>query len=259
MKLLRAGMRAAQLVLLSGLVPAWASAQAQAPAQKLKEIEQRLEQEQQDWYDVYKAAKTEEEREALAKEYPGPEFIAEFKTLAQEAKGTDVAAAAWLRIHALAGRAHDAATVQEALERLLSDHLQSLELVELCSTLGWAEPDDTAAVQALRKIMAGSPHRLVQAGATNGLAMLLAKDETPNSKKREEARVLFGKLRDSYGDLPARDGTYKEAAEASLFELDHLQVGMTAPDFEAVDQDGEGFRLADYRGKVVLVDFWGFW
>jgi len=52
---------------------------------------------------------------------------------------------------------------------------------------------------------------------------------------------------------------YARRATGFLFELDHLQVGMTAPDFEAVDQDGTKFKLSDYRGKVVLLDFWGFW
>ncbi len=207
-----AGARAASLVLLAGLVPAWTSAQAQDPAKKLAEIQQRLEQEQKDWYEVYKAAKTDGERDALRKEYPGPEFLPEFRALALEAKGTEVAAEAWIQVHDLASRTGDASTLKEALERLVSDHLNWEKLGDLCPRLGSGEPDRALAGEALRKIKAGSPHRQV-----------------------------------------------KEAAEASLFELDHLQVGMVAPDFEAVDQGGEGFRLADYRGKVVLVDFWGFW
>ncbi|MFM7298716.1 MAG: peroxiredoxin family protein, partial [Planctomycetota bacterium] len=30
-------------------------------------------------------------------------------------------------------------------------------------------------------------------------------------------------------------------------------------DFEATDTDGVKFKLSDYRGKVVMLDFWGFW
>lgn len=252
----RVGAGAAALVLLAGLLPAWTSAQAQDPAKKLAEIQQRLEQEQNDWYEFYKAAKTDGEREALRAEYPGPEFIAEFRALALEAQGTDVAANAWIAIHGLAGRAQQTASAKEALERLVADHLSSLRLASFTATLAWDESGDAAVPEALRKIAAGSPHRDVQASATNSLAMLLAKDP----KKAAEARALFVQLRDSYGDLKSANGApFKEAAAASLFELDHLQVGMVAPDFEAVDQGGEGFRLADYKGKVVLVDFWGFW
>jgi len=35
--------------------------------------------------------------------------------------------------------------------------------------------------------------------------------------------------------------------------------GRPAPDFEAVDLDGKAFKLSDYRGKVVLIDFWATW
>jgi hypothetical protein len=36
-------------------------------------------------------------------------------------------------------------------------------------------------------------------------------------------------------------------------------VGMTAKEIEGEDIDGKRFKLSDYRGKVVLLDFWGHW
>lgn len=38
-----------------------------------------------------------------------------------------------------------------------------------------------------------------------------------------------------------------------------LAENATAPVLEGVDVEGETFSLADYRGKVVVLDFWGFW
>lgn len=37
------------------------------------------------------------------------------------------------------------------------------------------------------------------------------------------------------------------------------KVGEPAPATKAEDVDGKEFALADYRGKVVVLDFWGFW
>ena len=58
---------------------------------------------------------------------------------------------------------------------------------------------------------------------------------------------------------PAQLPQGAKQAEGALFEAKHLQVGKVAPDFSAVDQDGKPFKLSNYRGKVVVVDFWGFW
>ena len=42
----------------------------------------------------------------------------------------------------------------------------------------------------------------------------------------------------------------------------HAKVGEPAPDFTldaVVNQEMKSIRLSDYRGKVVLLDFWGNW
>ncbi len=38
-----------------------------------------------------------------------------------------------------------------------------------------------------------------------------------------------------------------------------LEVGNLAPEIEGEDIDGVKFKLSDYRGKVVLLDFWAGW
>jgi cytochrome oxidase Cu insertion factor (SCO1/SenC/PrrC family) len=34
------------------------------------------------------------------------------------------------------------------------------------------------------------------------------------------------------------------------------RVGSAAPEIKGIDADGTPFQLSDYRGKVVLLDFW---
>ncbi len=38
-----------------------------------------------------------------------------------------------------------------------------------------------------------------------------------------------------------------------------FEVGDLAPEIEGEDVTGAAFRLSDYRGKVVVLDFWGDW
>lgn len=48
-------------------------------------------------------------------------------------------------------------------------------------------------------------------------------------------------------------------AKKELYDLQNLQVGMVAPEIDGKDFDDIPFKLSDYRGKVVMLDFWGHW
>jgi hypothetical protein len=80
-------------------------------------------------------------------------------------------------------------------------------------------------------------------------------------KLRRESEELYQRAADKYGDvkLPWGDRTLGKMAESALFELRYLQIGKMAPDIEGPDIDGRKLRLSDYRGKVVVLDFWGDW
>ena len=44
-----------------------------------------------------------------------------------------------------------------------------------------------------------------------------------------------------------------------MFEIRNLAIGKVAPDIAGEDVEGVRFKLSDYRGKVVVIDFWGDW
>lgn len=62
-----------------------------------------------------------------------------------------------------------------------------------------------------------------------------------------------------YGSLPHGRTTFAKAAEETKYFFEHLAVGAEAPPTVGEDADGAVFRLSDYRGKVVMLRFWGDW
>ena len=48
-------------------------------------------------------------------------------------------------------------------------------------------------------------------------------------------------------------------AQAKKHSPEDLAIGKLAPEISGVDVDGRKFKLSDYRGKVVVLDFWGDW
>ncbi len=52
---------------------------------------------------------------------------------------------------------------------------------------------------------------------------------------------------------------FAESARGALNGLTILAIGMPAPEIEGKDLDGTPFKLSDYRGKAVMLSFWGHW
>ena len=57
----------------------------------------------------------------------------------------------------------------------------------------------------------------------------------------------------------ARKKTLGEEAEARLDDMLNLAVGKSAPEIEGLDFNGKPLKLSDYKGKVVVLVFWGTW
>ena len=52
---------------------------------------------------------------------------------------------------------------------------------------------------------------------------------------------------------------YTEAVQAALYKALKLQPGQPAPEFTLYDLDGQPVSLSQFKGKVVLLDFWASW
>jgi hypothetical protein len=78
-------------------------------------------------------------------------------------------------------------------------------------------------------------------------------------KLNNESEGLFERVIEKYSDVKSFRGSLADDAKKQLFELRFLSRGKPAPEIEAEDLDGKQFKLSDYKGKVVLLDFWGNW
>lgn len=75
----------------------------------------------------------------------------------------------------------------------------------------------------------------------------------------KEAEKLFVRLEQEFGKVQMGRGTLGEMAKGYLFEIRNLAVGMKAPVAASKNLKGEDASLADYKGKVVVLDFWATW
>ena len=129
----------------------------------------------------------------------------------------------------------------------LKEVLKSLQLEATPGRLG------VASVGALLTQVADRVQdRGLRGTARVQLGILLLGAGGAENVKRARESIALGIEDDPQGDLVA-------SARGRLFQIDHLQVGMACPDFTAKDVDGVEFKRSDYLGKVVVLDFWGFW
>jgi hypothetical protein len=119
----------------------------------------------------------------------------------------------------------------------------------------------------LRTLVDKDPSRAVQAQACLSLGYMLKErvrfthstDVEELAKVRGESERLFERVAQKYGDVKRGNLTMADSAKRALDDLHataFLMPGKPAPEVEAQDQDGKKFKLGDYRGKVVLLDFW---
>lgn len=236
------------LLLLAGSV-----AVGQDLSDELKTLQDRYEKDRVAFLEAEHKARTPEEKARVRAEH-AQTWIPRFKEVARRAGG-ETAASALLAALNVGWDLNDGALVKEAADALASEHVRSPQLEQLAGYLqggsrrGWTWPRDL-----LRSLSGRAEHPTARTAMRFSLGCVLLRDPESSADDHQEGRTILEHFRK---ELPGTD--LARQADAELFEFDHLRVGRTLPDFEAADQDGRAFRLSEYRGKVVVLSFWGFW
>lgn len=90
----------------------------------------------------------------------------------------------------------------------------------------------------------------------NLTAHLLAMNHAQN---RKEALQHFVIIKQKYASIKTYQGQLGPLANIEEFKLAHLSVGGVVPEITGQDVFGKQLQLSDFRGKIVLLDFWGDW
>jgi peroxiredoxin len=178
----------------------------------------------------------------------------------------------------------------EAMDLMARDHSRDERLGQICREL-----DSTVRVtpeksleNLFRAVLGNNPNREVRAIACLALARRLKKDRdyfecrrlqneaeakgipidsVPKPRLTEaelaglgrESQALYRRVIDEFGEIKHDGGPSGVAAttlgDAAKIER-ALSIGQVAPEIEGEDLDGKRFKLSDFRGKVVVLNFW---
>lgn len=182
-----------------------------------------------------------------------------------------------------------------AVKLLVKDHARDKRLAPTCTTrLRYMSrsPMWPGAESCLRELIERSPHPEVKADACfslgkfiedkaqfarylgrhpgggsghaffkamlggDGLKRLQASDP---AKLDAEAAGLYRRIVERYPDARNASGNLAGQAEGRIFSIQNLRIGKVAPDIVGQDLDGKPMKLSDFRGKVVVLNFWATW
>ena len=213
-------------------------------------------------------------------------YLARAQALLDEDK-TDLTA--FKTIEWLLNNQREPGTQKPLLALLEQYHMDRPEMGDLCNMFSQKEP------AMLEKLCAKSPHLEVRGRACyamaeglkndiqtagylegkseqelGGMKEYLGEEKLAKLQKldvaatQKEMEKIYDRVLTEFADIKLNAGTKRETtlgkqASGALHELRDLAVGKTTPEIEGVDLDSVAFKLSDYRGKVVLLDFWGNW
>jgi serine/threonine protein kinase/thiol-disulfide isomerase/thioredoxin len=221
---------------------------------------------------ITRARTTADRRKALAARPRFSDYAERFWKFAELYKDSAeaVRALAWILEHSTPERGETLPPEtqkwrQHTLTVLERDHFPKREFAAVCEQIALAPRPEYD--QLLKLTAEKHSQRNVRGVAWYALGKSLAKQaEDAEMRRSPDAAALANraekaleKVEKEYGAVELSKQKLGPAATARLYNLRHLAIGRVAPDIEGQDLDGKSFKLSDFRGKVVIVDFWANW
>ncbi|GIW55628.1 MAG: hypothetical protein KatS3mg082_2032 [Nitrospiraceae bacterium] len=247
------------------LIAASVASAQDAPDKKADEakgfdaIVQQMSKESQDLIAKYRAEKNPQEQTKLRLQILGlsQKYATRFMDFARDNPDDPQAAAALARV---ISSTRGGPLFEQAMKQMIEKHGDAPEMSIVCQAL--ASSADPKAEELLKTISEKSQNRTVQGQALMALATKYSTSagREGSIEKTRKAMAIYEKVARDFADLDnPRGGKLGDVAKAELENLQKFGIGQIAPEIEAEDIDGVVFKLSDYRGKVVMLDFWGHW
>ncbi len=207
------------------------------------------------------------EKAAEKPKYPYAEFAPRFKALASKLLGKPEALPPlfWLLVNCneTSSPIPPGPDAQWAIDQLVRRHSADVAMKEHGRDLKMAAlavgttPLRTFynAIAALNRDAEARAAAMYAMGYGIWMNEVLAADDTAQptdtTEARERAMVIF---QNTIGAEPNTEGA--RGAAAFMYEIEKLQTGMAAPELAGKDADGKELKLADLKGRVVVLKFW---
>lgn len=120
------------------------------------------------------------------------------------------------------------------------------------------EPLRSRGMNMLEKIKTKNPEPKVQGQAALALSIMLGSlgdDRLIMERRIKNLREAIIKS----ADVKIGNVTVADIARDELYKINHLSIGRVAPPIEGIDSAKRPLKLADFRGKVVMLVFWSSW
>ena len=203
-----------------------------------------------------KMTKAEEAGEELAAselESPVGDSLPKFHAAATEYAGTEDAVPflVWIVDD---GAQADIELARTSFETICSEHASSPNLEPLLGVLPYigqmlGDVNDSLAQLAEKS-------SLVEMRDWAAFALYSGILESADASSNEFDEALGGLIA---ALASTEDRRLKKSIERKILIAESFGTGMVAPDIVGLDLDGTAFKLSDYQGKVVFLDFWGDW
>jgi peroxiredoxin len=160
-----------------------------------------------------------------------------------------------------------APALQQICQLALQHHADDPHLVAI--TNGVAQQPTEAARKFCRQVSERSPHEGVRLRAklslVSNLVQRLQSTELLDVADVKAAREEMGTVIDSLeqdakpSESLISGETGQQLVNALREQLAAIQIGVETPEIEGVDIEGQQFKLSQYRGQAVLLDFFADW